>query len=851
MKKLLALAWRQWRRDSRTGELRVLAAALVLAVASVGTVGLFADRVKAGLSAQANVLLGADLLITADRPLPPSYADEAKKRGLAVVESIRFNSMVATDAAPVLADVKAVDPGYPLRGQILLEDAGDPAGRATQTLPQPGAVWIDQRMRVRLGAKVGDKIQLGDAALTVQGVIQQEPEMSGGFLALSPKVLMTMADLPATNLLQPGNRASYRLLLAGAATDQYRGWLLPKLAAGQRVENIRDLRPEVKSTLDRAEKFLGLSALVAVLLAAVAVALAARRYLHRQLDAAGVMRCLGASQGQVLALYVLQFAWLGIAASLIGCIAAIGGQQVLALLLKSLFKADLPWAGSAPIVSAFTIGIVLLFGFALPPLIALSNVPPLRVLRRDLGAPGASGVLAYVLGIGVVAALIFWQAGDTKTGLIMLAGIGALLVAALVSAWLLLKAIQRIPQRGYSWRYGLANLRRRPLASCLQIGALGLGLMALLLLSVVRVDLLHTWQSSLPPDAPNKFLINVQPEQAENLAAFLSKNGVGAPQFSPMIRGRLVAINGKMVNASDYPQERAKRLIEREFNLSWASALPPGNRIVGGKWWDPGATGKLSLEDGIAETLKLKVGDQLTYDIAGQQVSAEVANLRKVDWDSFRVNFFALATPVARGQRGDARRARADLSQRAVDRRHRNHAPGADDHGPGVACGRVRVPVHVDRRDPGIAGSHRVDAGRASLRHGNPAHPGRADQASARGAADGISGARIAGRRARRRGRLGGRLGRGRKGVADSVPVQPDGAHAGHRRGRCRGDGRRMVGDADQRAAAASGDIAASGLVDCNNQIGTGGRRDSRRAQVAETKQGWGPLRVSATPRSV
>ncbi len=645
MIKLLALAWRHWLRDSRTGELRVLGAALLLAVASIGTVGLFADRVKLALSSQANALLGADLLVSGDRPLPREFGDEARRRGLTVITSVRFNSMVQADASSLLAEVKAVEPGYPLRGEILLEDPAVPAGRATRDFPAPGTIWIDQRLRSRLGAKVGDRVQVGDAALTVAAIVQQEPEVSGGFLGLSPKLLMTMTDLPATNLLQPGNRASYRLLLAGAASEQYRNWLVPKLAAGQRVETIRDLRPEVRSTLDRAEKFLGLSALVAVLLAAVAVALAARRYLQRQLDAAGVMRCLGASRGKVLALYVLQFAWLGVAASLAGCVVALGGQQVLALLLQSLFKTALPWPGLAPMFAAFAIGIALLFGFALPPLIALSNVPPLRVLRRDLGAPNASGVLAYALGTGVVAALIFWQAGDTKTGLIMLAGVAALLVVALAAAWVLLRAIQKIPQRGYSWRYGLANLRRRPLASCLQIGALGLGLMALLLLSVVRVDLLRTWQSGLPADSPNKFLINIQPEQTAPLAAFLKDNGIKENAFSPMIRGRLVAINGRPVSAADYPAERARRLVEREFNLSWAAALPPGNHVVAGKWWDAAARDSFSLEDGIAETLAIKLGDELTYDVAGQRVSAKVSNLRKVDWDSFKVNFFALATP--------------------------------------------------------------------------------------------------------------------------------------------------------------------------------------------------------------
>ena len=659
MLKIISLAWRQGVRDSRTGELRVLAAALLLAVASVGTVGLFADRVKGALGAQANVLLGADLLLSADRPLPPSYAEEARRRGLKVIESIRFNSMVQTDgranppsvqadavaASPVLAEVKAAEPGYPLRGEIILEDPDNALGRVTHDFPKPGTIWIDQRLRSRLGFGVGAKVQLGDGNFTISAVMQQEPEVAGGFLALSPKLLMPMQDLPSTNLLQPGNRAGYRLLLAGSGADEYRSWLMPKLSAGQRLETIRDLRPEVRSTLERAEKFLGLSALVAVLLAAVAVALASRRYLHRQLDAAGVMRCLGASQGRVLALYTLQFLWLGIAASVAGCIVAFGGQQVLAWLLQSLFKAQLPWPGWAPIVSAFAIGVVLLFGFALPPLIALSNVPPLRVLRRDLGAPNASGLLAYVLGVAVVAGLIFWQAGDAKTGAIMLAGVAGLLVVSLLSAWLLLRAIQKIPQRGYSWRYGLANLRRRPLASCLQIGALGLGLMALLLLTVVRVDLLRTWQSRLPADSPNKFLINILPDQTQPLAAFLEARGIRGTEFNPMIRGRLTAINGKPVTSADYTNERAKRLIEREFNLSWAKQLPAGNRVVGGNWWKPEATGLFSIEDGIAEALKVKIDDTLTYDVAGQSLTAKVANLRKVDWDSFKVNFFALATP--------------------------------------------------------------------------------------------------------------------------------------------------------------------------------------------------------------
>lgn len=648
------LALRMLRRDWRSGELRVLIAALVLAVASVGTVGLFADRVKGALTTQANLLLGGDLLLSGDRPLPPAFDAEARSRGLSTTQVIRFNSMVqsaevapTTSAGAVLSDVKAIGAAYPLRGAVTLA----PDGRVARGIPPRGEVWVDERLAERLGANIGSKLAVGESTLTVGAIVQQDPEVAGVIFSLGPKLLLNLDDVPATNLLQPGNRATYRLLVAdsgGRALEGYRTWLASTLKPGQRMETVRDLRPEVRQTLERAEKFLGLAALVAVLLAAVAVALAATRYLRRHLDSAAMLRCLGASVRQALALYALQFVALGVLASAAGVVVALGGQQLLVFTLATVMDGDLPWPSAVPGVAALATGILLLLGFALPPLVALAKVPPLRVLRRDLPRPRAGGLFAYALGIATVAMLIAWQAREAQAGAILVVGVGGLVLLAALSAWALIAMLKRLPQRGVSWRFGLANLSRRRFASSLQIGALALGLMSLLLLTVVRGDLLRNWRANLPPDAPNQFLVNVLPDQVADARATLNNRFGREIGFSPMVRGRLVEVNGIALDTTKFEDARARRLAEREFNLSWADRLPPGNRVVRGEFWAvnaPAGNAGMSLEDGIAGSLGVKVGDSLTFDVAGSRVTAQVTSLRKVDWDSFRVNFFALFPP--------------------------------------------------------------------------------------------------------------------------------------------------------------------------------------------------------------
>jgi putative ABC transport system permease protein len=643
-------------RDWRSGELTVLAAALVLAVGSMGTVAFFADRVKTALTSQAGLLLGADAMISSDRPLPDSFAKAARARGLESMPALRFSSMVQKaggDAAPVLANVKAVSDGYPLRGAILLADGAHPDGvRATRS-PARGEAWPDERLAQRLGVSPGDRLTVGEATLVVGPVIRQEPEVMTGIMSSGPRLLINHDDLAATNLLQPGNRATWRLMVAeptGRKTlADFVQAVAAELKAGQRIESVRDVQPEIRQTLDRAEQFLGLSALVAVILAAVAVALTSSRYLRRHLDTAAMLRCLGASEARTLALFATQFAVLGLVASAAGVVLALGGQALLGSVLASLAQADLPPPSAAPGLAAFATGVLLLFGFALPPLLALANVPPLRVLRRDLPRPRPSAILAYALGSAVIGVLIAWQAQDVRTGAIVVAGVAGLILVAAFAAWLLIVVLKRLPQRGVTWRFGLANLRRRPLASSLQVGALALGLMALLLLTVVRGELMRNWRASLPPDAPNHFVINVLPDQVDGVRAAMRSIGDPEVDLYPMVRGRLVKVNGAPLDTRQFEDPRSRRLAEREFNLSTSDSLPSTNRVTAGAFWRPDAKpdAGLSMEDGIAGNLRLKLGDEVTFDIAGTPVSARITSLRKVDWDSFRPNFFTLFPPGA------------------------------------------------------------------------------------------------------------------------------------------------------------------------------------------------------------
>ena len=651
---IFRLSFRMLRRDWRAGELRVLTFALVIAIGGMTTVGFFADRVQLALSRQGNQLLGADLIVFSDHPLAPRYADEAKRLGLAVSTALKFPSMTGKGESNLLTEIKAVTAGYPLRGTLrITEDFSNVSPEATRVanaIPAPGSAWVDEKLMVRLDLHRGDKIEVGAVHLTVDALITQEPDYSIGFLNLRPRVLINAADLPATKLVQEGSRIGYRLLVSGESGDveNFRRWAQSHLMLGERIEGIRDARPEIKAALERAEKFLSLAALASVVLAAAAVALAVRRFTQRHLDGCAVMRCLGASQGSMLRLYLYHFITLGLIASGAGCLLGFVSQEALTFWLSGLVEAELPWPSIWPAVHGLLTGMVLLLGFALPPLLNLRSVPALRVLRRDIGTPNTFSITGYALGLAALSILFLWKAGDVRLGVSVIGGFVAAIAVFGLIGWLLLKALTHM--RGHTagaWRYGLASIRRRATSSVVQAVALGLGLMAMLALTLIRDDLLQDWRTSLPPDAPNHFLINIQEDQLQPLAAFFSQHNMERPPVFPMVRGRLTEINGKSIASGEYADIRAKRLVEREFNLSWADEMQSDNQIVSGHWWKKGDSGKaeLSMEEDIAKTIGIKLGDRLTYDVAGSVFSAKVTSLRKVNWDSFRVNFFVVTPP--------------------------------------------------------------------------------------------------------------------------------------------------------------------------------------------------------------
>jgi len=645
------LGMRQLRRDWRAGELTILVLALVIAVASVSSVNFFTSRIHQALELQANALLGGDLVLMSANPVSQQRLNEVKAAGLRSARTVEFPTMVLAGKKNQLTGLKAVSVGYPLRGNIRISPRKFAPDQPVAHGPDDGAVWADSRLMSTLGIKVGDSVQVGKARFRIGAVLTSDPTQSGGMIAgFAPHLLLNLDDLPATGLVQPASRVRYRLLIAGPA-DQVkqlqRKWKFT-LPIGESLRGVKDARPQVRTALDRGESFLGLAALVSVLLAGTAVAMAARRYVSRHLDNCAVMRCLGAQQQLINRLYLSQMAVLGLVASGIGVVLGYLAQGGLVNFLGPLVGIDLPAPSAWPVVPGMLTGMITLLGFAIPPILQLANVPTLRVIRRDLGRLQANSLFAYSAGIAAFVVLALMQAQNLKLAMTILGGLVLVLLLLGLLAGLLLWLLKSMSRHGrVSWRFGLVHIARRAGSSVVQMMGFSIGLMALLLLTVVRADLMAEWQGRLPADAPNRFLINVQPDQQQQVESFFSDHGIHVPELYPMVRARLLAIDGKPVSADEFDSERARRLATREFNLSWASELQQDNSIISGHWWSKDDFGKplLSVEEGIAKELGLKLGDTLTYGVAGKQFSAKIASLRKVDWDSFRANFFVLAPP--------------------------------------------------------------------------------------------------------------------------------------------------------------------------------------------------------------
>lgn len=650
----IALAWRQTLRDFRAGELRLLAVAVLLAVAALTAVGFFADRLDRGLTRDARQLLGGDAVLASDRVPPAELTQRARELGLESSSNVGFPSMArapeALGGAARLVAVKAVEPNYPLRGKLQLRDQAEGPIAVAAASPAPGTVWVDAPVLDSLGLKLGDDLLLGDAKLRIARIIVVEPDRGAGFVQFAPRVMLAQADLDATGLVQPASRLTWRLAVAGgdAAVARWVKFVDERIEQvplrGVRVESLQSGRPEMRQTLDRARKFLNLVALLAALLAAVAVGIAARDFAQRHLDDCAMLRVLGLSQRRIAAAYALEFGFVGVLASTAGVLLGLLVHNVFVWLLAGLVDASLPAAGPWPAAFGLGVGMTLLIGFGLPPVLQLARVPALRVIRRDVGSTNASSALVLAAGAGGFVALLLAVSSDVKLGAIAVGGFAAAVAFFALLSWLAVMALKRaVPEtRAPRWLVlATRQIAARPAFAVLQVSALAVGLLALVLLVLLRTDLIGSWRQATPADAPNRFVINVQPDQAEAFQATLRAAGVERFDWYPMIRGRLVAINGKPITHETYVDERAQRLAEREFNLSHDGQLPPHNEVIAGRWTADEADA-LSVEEGLAQTLGLKLGDRLRFDIAGIPTEGRVSSLRRVDWGSMRVNFFVM-----------------------------------------------------------------------------------------------------------------------------------------------------------------------------------------------------------------
>ena len=644
------LALRTLGREWRSGELGVLSLALVIAVSALTGVGFLVSRIGAAVERQASEILAADIRLGSPRPIAPAYLQEAERRGLQSVLTTGLLSVVFNGDESQLTQVSAVNPGYPLRGKLVVANEPFAKGQPTNDIPGRGEIWPGSKLLAAIGGKVGSELSIGAGTFRVTRVLISRPDQGSTFADLAPSLIMNAEDLAVTQLIQPGSRVSYAALFAGARSriDDFKVWLKEHKKPGERLRDITETSPQITNAVERAGRFLSLASLVSVLLCSIAVAMSARRYVFRHLDSVALLKTLGATRAFTLSVSLVQLFLIAVGAAIIGSAIGFVAQEWLLRVVRGLINAEVPPADFTPILLGFMTAIAVLGGFALPPLLQLSRVPTIRVLRRDVGPPPPLVVLAFGPAVAVVLFLIYWVVRDTTLFVGFTLGLVGFVALLSLAGWLLVLLAGRLrSQVGVAWRYGVANLSRRKTDSLVQIVAFGTGLMVLLLLSLVRDDLQKDWRKTLPANAPNYFFINIPPTDRNDFVKFLEDRGAHLTRVLPMIRGRMTHINGSPIESIRFNNEDGDNFSSREQNLTWAFELGTDNRLVAGRWFRPADAGKplVSVSTEYQESLGVKVGDKLAFDVAGEAFEATIASVRKVKWDSFQPNFFVVFVP--------------------------------------------------------------------------------------------------------------------------------------------------------------------------------------------------------------
>ncbi len=654
----LRLLWRDW----RAGELAILIAALVIAVAIVTGISLFADRLQKSILAQSLHFLAADRVLQSSAPVPADWLQQATDFELSQAQVVGFQSVVyggsELDAPMQLTSIKAVSDLYPLRGELEVSEQPFAGSFSIASAPPAGEVWLDPRLFALLNLNIGDKLYVGEAQLKVTKVIVNEPDRGSQMFNFSPRVLMNAQDVPATNIIQPGSRVSYRYLFAGKAENlsRYSDWIQPRLSQNERWRNLEDSQPRIYRSLQNAEQFLLLAGSLGVGLAGIAIALAARRYSERHYDAVAMMKTLGATAAKILSIYIANLCVLGLLGILIGCALGWIIHELFFQILQRYIDLDiLPVVSARPFLIGSGTALLCLLAFALPPLINLQAISPLRVLRRDMESHSFGNMMSYTFGgVGIVL-LIYWYSGSAELTFSILAGLLITVAIVAVLAWYILRGTAHIGmQAGSSWRLALASLRRRGVQNAVQAVMFSLAIMLLLMLALVRTSLIEEWQLQLPEGTPNHFLINIAKDQVGDVESLIRKQGIDSEPIYPMVRGRLVSINDAVLKRRSEqnaePDSEADNSssdgsgsnnTSRGMNLTWSTELPPDNTLIAGEWWPKGSDQPLvSVESELAERMDIVVGDQLEFLIGSQSLRVKVASLRALNWDSMKPNFY-------------------------------------------------------------------------------------------------------------------------------------------------------------------------------------------------------------------
>ncbi|MEC9375232.1 MAG: FtsX-like permease family protein [Pseudomonadota bacterium] len=646
----LKFSVRSFSRDFKAGELFVLFLAVIVAVTSITAVGFFTDRVGRAMESQAAATLAADLVIRSPAPIAESLIDIGNEFGLKTAVVIDFPSVAQFGEDTSLSIVYGVSSNYPLRGEVRISDELFTTSYIAKGVPLQGTIWAEPGLMARLDVDVGDDIKLGSAVFKIAHVLEFRPDQGVGFASMAPALLMNIEDVPSMNVLKAGSRFTYRQLYAGSIEliDRFGAKVRPLVTDQERIRTIKDAGEQIVSAINRAKRFLTLSSLVTVILAAVATAMASRRYALRHLDTVALLKSLGAKQSFILNSSIVQLVLIILLTTLIGTLFGYLAQFLLAAVLAEITPFELPkpswWTSIIGLVTSSTIAI----GFALPHFLQLRVTPPIRVLRKNISPPPLHSGLVYGIALGALITILWVIVREPILLSLILSGVIGLAILSGLSGWLLVIIFTRFRGLGgITWRYGLANISRRGKESVVQIVAFGLSLMVLLLLTIVRNDLITNWQRTLPENAPNYFLFNIQPEDWDRISQIFTEELGEKPDFLPLIRGRMTSIKGIPIEEYTFPTPQGRNSLRQEANLTWTADLPESNRITEGEWWGENYNGELqvSLAADYARNLDVEVGDSLGFMVGGEKIDVKVTSLREIAWDSLTPNFYLIFSP--------------------------------------------------------------------------------------------------------------------------------------------------------------------------------------------------------------